>query len=163
MDLRDVVAGKYPDYRWIGPEPERVWHLCEQCGRRELLTPQEAYDAGWDYPPRMGMFGIVGQRNCPRCLLHKSLWGRLVLEKSADLHHLCPHDLDALGRILMEPESLRDGRQCYYYMTRIVDHATVVAAIDASGKPWKCAGIMACRNGEPKEETWYDGLISTMG
>lgn len=29
-------------------------HVCEVFGVEELLTPDDAYEKGWDYPPRMG-------------------------------------------------------------------------------------------------------------
>ncbi len=29
-------------------------HVCEACGVEATLTPDGAYNAGWDYPPRMG-------------------------------------------------------------------------------------------------------------
>lgn len=32
----------------------KLKHICEVCGREEILTPEEAYRAGWDYPPKMG-------------------------------------------------------------------------------------------------------------
>lgn len=45
--------------RMTDTEPQ--WrHICEVCGVEEILTPAEAFDLGWDYPPRMGQFGVVG-------------------------------------------------------------------------------------------------------
>lgn len=37
----------------------KLIHICEVCGKTEILTPEEAFNEGWDYPPRMGSFGIV--------------------------------------------------------------------------------------------------------
>ena len=34
-------------------------HVCEVCGTEETLTEEEAFEKGWDYPPRMGTFGVV--------------------------------------------------------------------------------------------------------
>ena len=34
-------------------------HICEVCGKTEILTPDEAFNDGWDYPPRMGGFIIM--------------------------------------------------------------------------------------------------------
>lgn len=39
--------------------PQKYKHICEVCGRCEILTPEEAFQAGWDYPPRMGFFGVL--------------------------------------------------------------------------------------------------------
>lgn len=41
------------------------WHYCEVCGKREFLTAKDAFDSGWDYPPRMGHFGLLGPRSWP--------------------------------------------------------------------------------------------------
>ena len=49
-------------------------HICEVCGRTEVLTPQEAFDEGWDYPPMMGSFGVVSPRTCPNCLMVDTAW-----------------------------------------------------------------------------------------
>ena len=38
---------------------KKLIHICEVCGKTEILTPEEAFNEGWDYPPRMGDFGIV--------------------------------------------------------------------------------------------------------
>ena len=27
----------------------KLRHICEVCGREEVLTPEEAYSAGWDW------------------------------------------------------------------------------------------------------------------
>ena len=37
----------------------KLIHICEVCGKTEMLTPAEAFNDGWDYPPRMGGFGIA--------------------------------------------------------------------------------------------------------
>lgn len=35
---------------------KKLIHICEVCGKTEILTPEEAFNDGWDYPPRMGGF-----------------------------------------------------------------------------------------------------------
>lgn len=30
----------------------KLKHICEVCGSEGILTPEEAYRAGWDYPPK---------------------------------------------------------------------------------------------------------------
>ena len=42
-----------------GKMAKKLIHICEVCGKTEILTPEEAFNEGWDYPPRMGDFGIV--------------------------------------------------------------------------------------------------------
>lgn len=38
---------------------QRLIHVCEVCGKTKIMTPEQAFNEGWDYPPRMGAFGIV--------------------------------------------------------------------------------------------------------
>lgn len=37
---------------------------CEVCGRVEELTEKDAFDTGWDYPPFVGVWGVVSPRTC---------------------------------------------------------------------------------------------------
>ena len=32
---------------------KKLIHICEVCGKKEIMTPEEAFLDGWDYPPRM--------------------------------------------------------------------------------------------------------------
>jgi hypothetical protein len=83
----------------------RFHHICEVCGRDEILTPEQAYKAGWDYPPKMGKFGIVSPRLCPKCLMVKSVWWAVAMDGyTADM--LTDHQRAAIARMLAEPESL---------------------------------------------------------
>ena len=36
-------------------------YICEVCGKVEILTTDEAFEKGWDYPPFIGEFGLYGQ------------------------------------------------------------------------------------------------------
>jgi hypothetical protein len=49
-------------------------HHCEVCGTVAMLTPEEAFTAGWDYPPRMGRWGVISPRTCPSCPMTSTLW-----------------------------------------------------------------------------------------
>lgn len=85
------------------------WHYCEVCGKKELITAQEAYDSGWDYPPHMGHFGLLGPRTCGKCRLRDTLFwkintsGKLPIVCEGDL---TPEELATWRRIKGEPESL---------------------------------------------------------
>ena len=81
-------------------------HICEVCGKREVLTSQEAFDRGWDYPPIMGAFGIVSPRTCGECVISDTLWFTLQSGKIRDLSELDEHQKTVLERILNEPESI---------------------------------------------------------
>ncbi len=77
-------------------------HVCEVCGKTEVLTPSEAFNAGWDYPPRMGMFGVVSPRTCGNCNMMQTIWWALTVEhkKSGEL---TGEQLKTFERILGEP------------------------------------------------------------
>lgn len=89
------------------------WHYCEVCGKKEFITAQEAYDSGWDYPPHMGHFGLLGPRTCGNCLLKDTLFWRVNTDKELPLplvveKALSPEELVTWKRIKGEPESLLD-------------------------------------------------------
>lgn len=83
----------------------KLLHICEVCGKTEILDSEEAYDLGWDYPPMLGSFGIVSARTCPSCPIDKTLWWKLVQEK-IDPKDLSEKDKKTLVRIVSEPESI---------------------------------------------------------
>ncbi|WP_237077056.1 hypothetical protein [Mycobacteroides abscessus] len=80
-------------------------HVCEVCGRDEILTPAEGYERGWDYPPRMGQFGIVGPRTCGSCPMSETVWAALMLNGVA-AEDLTVAQKDVVARILAEPRSI---------------------------------------------------------
>jgi hypothetical protein len=76
-------------------------HICEACGKEELLTPKESFDQGWDYPPNMGAWGIISPRTCGTCLVDTTVWWALVCEKKSP-EDLSPGQLATIERILAE-------------------------------------------------------------
>ena len=76
-------------------------HWCESCGREELLTSHDAYEAGWDFPPRMGAWGVISPRTCPNCAIKTTVWWAIAIEKLSFLE-LTPHQLNVIGHILNE-------------------------------------------------------------
>ena len=86
-------------------------HYCEVCGKKEFITADEAYNAGWDYPPNMGTFGLLSPRTCGDCSIKDTLFWKvnssgglpIVIESS-----LSPEELVTWRRIKAEPESLLD-------------------------------------------------------
>lgn len=80
-------------------------HICEVCGLERELTPDAAYEAGWDYPPKMGTFGVVSPRTCPNCRTDHTLWWAIAMERyTADM--LTARQKETLTRISGEPESI---------------------------------------------------------
>ena len=59
-------------------DEQRLRHICEVCGTDEILTPAKAYEADWDYPPKMGAFGVISPRVCPRCPINRTVWWALT-------------------------------------------------------------------------------------
>lgn len=92
------------------------WHYCEVCGKKEFITAQEAFDSGWDYPPKMGHFGLLGPRTCGGCLLKDTLFWRVNTDKKIPLPiviegALTSEELVTWKRIKGEPESLLDAEE----------------------------------------------------
>lgn len=83
----------------------KLLHICEVCGKTEVLTPKEAYDLGWDYPPMMGSFGIISARTCPSCPIDKTLWWKFIV-KDQILDNLSEKETEILDRIVNEPKSI---------------------------------------------------------
>jgi hypothetical protein len=87
------------------------WHYCEVCGKKEFITAQDAFYAGWDYPPHMGHFGFLGPRKCGNCLLTDTLYWRVNTEKKVPIPVVVDGMLTTEERIIWrrikeEPESL---------------------------------------------------------
>ena len=88
-----------------GKMAEKLIHICEVYGKTEILTPEEAFNEGWDYPPRMGGFGIVGPRTCGDCPINLTVWWALVAEKKS-VSELSQQQKETIKRIQGEPESI---------------------------------------------------------
>ena len=59
-------------------EHKPFWHICEVCGKKEFMTAEAAYIKGWDYPPKMGDFGVVGPRTCGDCGIEQTVWWNIM-------------------------------------------------------------------------------------
>ncbi len=84
---------------------KKLVHICEVCGKTEILTPEEAFISGWDYPPRMGAFGVISPRTCGDCLSKDTAWWALVCDKKS-IHELSQKQRETIKRIQEEPESI---------------------------------------------------------
>lgn len=83
----------------------KLRHVCEVCGKEEVLTPDEAFEKGWDYPPRMGMFGVLSPRTCGDCAMVDTIWWKLMYQNMKP-EDLSDKDKLTLSRILNEPASI---------------------------------------------------------
>lgn len=80
-------------------------HICEVCGVEEILAPEAAFEAGWDYPPKMGSFGVISPRVCPRCPNNRTVWWAVTVDGfTGDM--LTPDQRATVERIAAEPESI---------------------------------------------------------
>ncbi|TFD52379.1 hypothetical protein E3T46_05800 [Cryobacterium sp. Hh11] len=80
---------------------EPFMHWCEVCGREELLITEDAFNAGWDFPPKIGTFGVISPRTCPKCPMAGTVWWAISVDAfSTDM--LTPSQLKTMGRILEE-------------------------------------------------------------
>ncbi len=90
------------------------YHICEVCGEKKWLKPDEAFNAGWDYPPRMGAFGVISPRTCGKCQMVDTVWWKLNTKKGnngegislGDLSTLSDREKQVVTRVLREPYSL---------------------------------------------------------
>ena len=85
------------------------WHYCEVCGKKEYITAEEAYQSGWDYPPKMGYFGLLGPRTCGGCQLKDTLYWKVTTKNRIPIvleGMLTEGEKTTWNRIKKEPESL---------------------------------------------------------
>jgi hypothetical protein len=75
-------------------------YTCEVCGKSETLSQDEAFSAGWDYPPFIGAWGVISPRTCPECPMTSTVWWALQMGAGAD--SLTDHQLDVVARIQAE-------------------------------------------------------------
>ncbi|RZS62249.1 hypothetical protein [Xylanimonas ulmi] len=86
----------------------RLTHICESCGRTEVLDEEQAHSDGWDYPPRMGTFGVISPRTCPNCAIDTTVWWAIAVEHTTAAN-LTDHQRAVVERILCEPATILAG------------------------------------------------------
>lgn len=80
-------------------------HICENCGKEELISVEEAFNEGWDYPPKMGKFRVISPRTCGNCTINTTLWWELEINKKS-MDDLNEKQMETLIRIMNEPRSI---------------------------------------------------------
>lgn len=83
-------------------------HWCEVCGLEVLLTPDLAYELGWDFPPRMGAFGVISPRTCGNCGIEGTVWFAMAVEKKS-IQELTDEQYAKVLRIVGEEDDPRLG------------------------------------------------------
>lgn len=94
--------------------PDRYWHICNGCGKREILSSKEAFDQGWDFPGPDGLykgmpnygFGTLAPRTCGNCCItmDKLYWG--IISKKEPNEEVFMEKKEMIERIQNEPWSL---------------------------------------------------------
>ena len=95
-------------------ESPKFLHICECCGKKEYLTSQEAFEQGWDYPGKDGIytsdpahgFGMLAPRICGNCSTDQTLSWRVNTGQVSLKGELTEKDQKTLERITNEPFSL---------------------------------------------------------
>lgn len=84
---------------------KKLLHVCEVCGKREILTPEEGFKAGWDYAPYMYPFKVISPRTCGSCSITATVWWEIAVNhKSFD--ELTDAQKEVVMKIYNEPESI---------------------------------------------------------
>jgi hypothetical protein len=83
-------------------------HWCEVCNLELLLTPEIAYNLGWDFPPKMGEFGVISPRTCGACGVEGTVWFALAVTK-VSIDDLTDEQYGKALRILKEKDDPRLG------------------------------------------------------
>lgn len=76
-------------------------HICEVCGKTATMTSRQAFQAGWDYPPDMGEWGVISPRTCERCGMDATVWWAITMDKLT-IDDLSPDQLQTVARIRNE-------------------------------------------------------------
>ncbi len=90
---------------------QKLIHVCEVCGKTTIMTSEQAFNEGWDYPPRMGTFGIVSPRTCGNCSMMDTLWMALQSGKIKGIDDMTVDQRVVLARIQNEPASITPPRE----------------------------------------------------
>lgn len=94
----ETIAGMMDAKNHLDADETREY-LCEVCGAKETLTEQQAYDAGWDYPPFIGLWGVVSPRTCPNCGIESTAYWHVL---TVGTHDIPKNHQATLLRILEE-------------------------------------------------------------
>lgn len=84
----------------------KLHHICEICESEAWLTPEEGFDEGWDYAPRMYPFKVISPRTCGNCGgIEETAWYEICV-KHKRFDELTDKQKQTVMRIYNEPESI---------------------------------------------------------
>jgi len=84
---------------------QKLLHICEVCGKWELLTPNEGFQKGWDAAPYMYPFKVISPRTCGNCGIDETVWFEIAV-KNKTFEDLSEKQKETVKRIYGEPESI---------------------------------------------------------
>ena len=79
---------------------------CEVCGKEKIITEDELFLDGWNYPPLMGSYKVISPRTCPDCSITKTVWWDIVQNKKT-YEQLTEKQKKVIERIAGEPDNIR--------------------------------------------------------
>lgn len=102
----------------LDEEPKLVFggqpfkHICECCGKVEILTSKEAFEKGWDYPGEGAIFpsstfGILSPRTCGDCDIKQTAYWAVAVE-GKQLDELSERQIETINRICQEPDIYKE-------------------------------------------------------
>jgi len=83
---------------------------CEVCNKVEELSETEAFNSGWDYPPFIGVWGIVSPRTCGDCGMQDTAWWFLTQNMGIGTNQIPENHLATIKRIAKETEYVTISR-----------------------------------------------------
>lgn len=98
-------ADVFPDKIYTEHSNTKFIHICEKCEKEQILTPQEGFELGWDYPPKMYAFKVISPRTCGYCGIEGTVWWDICMEYKK-FEELSEEQHKTMARILREPESI---------------------------------------------------------
>lgn len=93
---------------------QKLIHICEVCGIKDVLTPEEGFEAGWDYAPRMYPFKIISPRTCNKCGMEHTAWWQICVNKKT-FDELSSRHKETVKRIYNEPDSIIVKREYVHF------------------------------------------------
>jgi len=88
----------------------KLKYVCENCGKVAFYDdPEEAFKAGWDYPPKMYSFGLISPRTCGNCGIETTLWWAMTAGNLKSMDDMTPKQRETFNRIMGEPQSIMVG------------------------------------------------------
>ncbi|MDK1733316.1 hypothetical protein N0K71_06715 [Dellaglioa algida] len=85
----------------------KLRYVCENCGKIGFYhNEEEAFQDGWDYPPKMGTYQVIGPRTCGNCPITSTLFWALNTGQVKSFDDMSLKQRVTLIRILGEPGTI---------------------------------------------------------